>query len=72
MNATEILGYVATALVAASFLFTNVKILRVLNSFGALLFIVYGYLSASYPVCAVNGFILLVNLYHLLLKPKAA
>ena len=70
MNRIEILGYAATALVALSFLFTDAKWLRALNSVGAALFIIYGFLTASYPVCAVNGFILCVNLYHLAFKTK--
>jgi GNAT superfamily N-acetyltransferase len=37
----------------------------VINLLGAIVFSVYGLLIQAYPVAAVNGFIVLVNLYYL-------
>lgn len=61
----EILGYTASILIAVSLMMHSVLRLRVVNLIGALLFTVYGLVIKSYPVAAVNFFIVLVNLYYL-------
>ena len=38
----ELLGYMATFFVAASFLFKSIIHLRIVNTIGAVLFVVYG------------------------------
>ena len=40
-NFIELLGYLATFFVAASFLFKSIVHLRVVNAIGAVLFVVY-------------------------------
>ena len=65
MNPAEILGYIATALVAFSFTRDDVKQLRTINCMGACLFIIYGFWITAYPVILVNGFIASVNAFHL-------
>lgn len=61
----EILGYLATVIVLASFLMKKMTNLRVLNSIGACLFIVYGLLINSGPVVLTNSLILGINLIKL-------
>lgn len=61
----EILGYIATVIVLASFLMKKMTNLRVLNSIGACLFIVYGLLINSGPVVLTNSLILGINLIKL-------
>lgn len=70
----EILGYLAMAVVASSFLLKDFRVFRIVNSVGALMFMVYALLTNAYPVVGVNAFILVVNLYQLgwlPIKPKA-
>ena len=50
----EILGYVATVLVAGSFLLSSVLHLRIVNSIGSSLYAVYGALIDSFPVVLLN------------------
>ncbi len=65
MNWIEILGTFASVLVALSLTIKNIKGLRILNTFGAMVFSVYGLLIGSWPVFGLNTFIILINLYYL-------
>jgi len=66
MSWIEIVGYAGSLLVAASLTMRSVVRLRLLNLAGALLFAVYGLVVRAYPVAAVNGFIVVVNVVYLL------
>ena len=61
----EILGYVATLIVAASFLFKSIVPLRIVNSIGAALFVVYALFTHTYPVALLNAFLVVVHIYQL-------
>lgn len=61
----ELLGYMATFFVATSFLFKSIVHLRIVNSIGDVLFVIYGLIIATYPVALLNAFLVLVNLYQL-------
>jgi hypothetical protein len=65
MSTVELLGYVASVLVAVSLLMSSILRLRVINLVGAVCFTVYGLLIEAYPVAAVNFVIVLINLYRL-------
>lgn len=62
----EIMGYVASLVILASLMTTNVFRLRVLNGIGCVLFGVYGLLIRSWPVCAINWVIAAVDVWYLL------
>ncbi len=63
---TEWVGYAASAVLMVSFLMKNIITLRFINSIGAILFIIYGFmLATSWPIIITNVFILLVNIYYL-------
>lgn len=61
----EIIGYVASVLVAVSLMMSAIVKLRIVNMIGALTFAIYGILIGSIPVAAMNGFIVLINIYYL-------
>lgn len=61
----EWVGYVASALIVVSLIMTSVVKLRVLNTAGCVLFVVYGFIIGAYPVASSNLMIVLINLYHL-------
>ena len=61
----ELLGYAASVLVAVSLMMSRIVRLRVINLVGSLAFTAYGVLIGAYPVAAVNGFIVLINLWFL-------
>jgi GNAT superfamily N-acetyltransferase len=61
----ELLGYLASVLVAVSLMMSRIVRLRLINLAGSLAFAVYGFLIGAYPVAAVNAFICLINLFYL-------
>lgn len=66
---TEWVGYLASFVLIVSFMMKNLNSLRIINSMGALLFIIYGVmLNISWPIIITNGFIILVNVYYLVTK----
>ena len=68
---TELVGYLASLALMISFTMKNVSTLRIINSLGAILFVVYGFmLQISWPIIITNGFILGVNIYYLFIKNK--
>ena len=66
---TEWIGYIASAILIISFMMKNFKTLRIINTIGAALFVVYGImLSVSWPIIITNGFVVLANIYYLSFK----
>ena len=65
IDSIELLGYVATFFVAASFLFKSIVPLRIVNSIGAALFVVYALITQTYPVALLNAFLVVVHIYQL-------
>lgn len=61
----EMLGYIATALVAVSFLLKDVVKLRLVNAIGGICFVLYGLLINSVPVALLNTFIVCINGYYI-------
>jgi hypothetical protein len=59
----DALGYIATAVVVGSFAIQEVKWLRVANTMGSLLWIVYGFLKQDNPIIFVNISIALMHTY---------
>lgn len=66
ISLTELVGYLASLVLMISFLMKNINTLRIINSTGCALFVVYGFLLAtSWPIIISNTFILGVNIYYL-------
>lgn len=61
----EIIGYIASFLVALSLMMSSILRLRVINLVGASFFALYGLLIGAFPVAVVNGVIALINIYYL-------
>lgn len=61
----EIIGYIASVLIAISLMMRSILKLRVINLVGAIFFTIYGLTIRAYPVAAVNFFIVLIDLYYL-------
>lgn len=62
----EIIGYAASALIAVSLLMVSVLRLRIINLAGAICFVIYGVAIGAVPLVITNGFITVVNVYHIL------
>lgn len=66
ISMTEGVGYLASLVLMISFLMKNINTLRIINSTGCLLFVIYGFLLAtSWPIIISNAFILGVNIFYL-------
>lgn len=65
MTTIQIIGYIASVIIAIGMLMSSIRLLRWINFFGAMLFSIYGFLIKAYPVGILNGFISLVDIYFL-------
>lgn len=61
----ELLGIVASLFVISAFICKDVKKIRILDSVGAVLYIVYGILIHSFANILLNSFLIIVQIYHL-------
>lgn len=70
MNWVEWLGYLAAALVVTSFVVSSkVNVIRAINMFGAIAFVVYGvFLDFNLPIIIPNVFITCIQIYYLFIK----
>lgn len=71
MDTVEIIGYLASAAVLISFLMKDVNKLRLINSVGCILFVIYGYMLESWPVIITNAAIIMVNAYYVIQSKRA-
>jgi len=65
LNWIEIIGYIASLVIAISMLMSSIRLLRWINLIGATTFSIYGFLIASLPVGFLNGVIAVVDVCFL-------
>jgi hypothetical protein len=72
MNWIEWVGYFGAVLVVLSFMVgSNVRTIRLINMFGAITFIIYGYLlNFNLPIIIPNIFITCIQFYYLFIKKE--
>lgn len=61
----ELVGYSASLFIAISLMMTDIVKLRIINSIGCILFIIYGLNVGAYPVALANTIIIIINFYNL-------
>ena len=61
----EIVGYIGSFLVALSLSMKNIRLLRKINLVGASTFATYGILIGAIPVFALNGLIVIIDIYYI-------
>ena len=61
----EMIGYLGSLLVLVSFVMTSVYKLRIVNSIGSFIFMVYALIIHSYPTAIMNFCLVLINLRFL-------
>jgi len=61
----EYIGYLASAFIVVSLMMTSIIQLRIINSIGCILFVIYGLSVNAYPVAISNFLIVLINLNNL-------
>ena len=70
MELIEILGFAATVIILISFLLKGEMKIRIVNSFGAALFAVYGIIIGAWSVWVLNIALMIVHAIYLLKAPK--
>ena len=66
----EIIGTIASVIVLLSFLVTEEYRIRIINIYGAALFVVYGVMSGAFSVWLLNGILILVHGWYLFKKGR--
>ena len=66
MDTAEIIGLVATILVLISFLFKNVRTIRLISIVGCIVFVVYGIMISALSIWLLNGLLIFIHIYFLL------
>ena len=64
----ECLGYLASVLVAISFLMKSINKLRFINMVGGICFFIYAVAINAIPVALINLFTVCINVYYLTKK----
>jgi len=64
-NILAYIGFVASVIIAASMTMNSILKFRWINLFGASTFAIYGLLIQAWPVAALNGFIVGVDIFYL-------
>ena len=72
ITVTDWIGYLAMFLVVSSFIFSDVKKLRIVNLLGAAAFISYGYMIGAIPIIITNTVIITIQVYHLFKTKKVS
>ena len=62
---TEAVGYIGSAIVLVSFLMTSVLRLRVVNTAGSIIFMIYAIIIHTYPTALMNLCLALINIRFL-------
>lgn len=65
INWVEWIGYLASIFIVISLMMTSVVKLRIINTVGCILFVIYGVIVGAYPVVISNSIIVFINLYRL-------
>lgn len=69
MNSNTVLqavGYFSTVLILISFLMTSVLKLRLVNLIGSAIFVVFAFLTQSYPTAIMNVGLCIINIYFII------
>lgn len=68
----EVIGTIASIIVLLSFVVTDEARIRIINIYGAALFVIYGVFINAFSVWFLNGILILVHGWHLLRKKAVA
>ncbi len=67
----NIIGYAASLFIVVSFIVKELRMVRIINIIGCLLFVIYGYLlNQNWPIIIPNAILLFIHAYHLIFVPK--
>jgi hypothetical protein len=61
----EVFGYISMIVVLISTMMKDMKKLRIINSIGCLMFVIYGLYMQTYPIVAMNIVVILIHFWRL-------
>ena len=64
----ELIGTTASILVLISFLFNDLKTIRIINIIGSLIFMIYASLISSFSIWFLNIILVIINIVKIFLK----
>ena len=64
----ELLGLLATLFIVLAFCNNDKKLIRLFDSIGALLFVIYGLITGALSVWILNAILIIVNAYKIIKK----
>ena len=64
----ESIGIIGSVLVLTSFLMKDIKKIRIVNIFGALLFVIYGIWTNTFATWFLNGMLIIIHLIYIVRK----
>lgn len=65
------IGYAASVFIVSSFLFKDIKTIRIINLLGCICFVIYGFFIGAtplYPIIIPNAILSFIQLYFLMKK----
>ena len=66
----EIIGIAGTIFVLISFLMKDIKLVRIINIVGAVLFVIYGALIGALSTWLLNGILIIIHIVYLIKGSK--
>jgi uncharacterized protein with PQ loop repeat len=60
-----LIGSLATAITISSFLFTDIKTIRIVNLLGCFIWLLYGWMQDDTPIILVNSIIAFIHIVTL-------
>lgn len=70
MNWFELIGIAGTLFVLLSFLMKDIKMVRIINIIGAILFVVYGILINALSTWLLNAILVIIHIVYLTRSKK--
>ncbi|WP_191015211.1 YgjV family protein [Treponema zioleckii] len=70
MNFIELFGYLGSFLVILSMLMNSMTKLRIINTAGCIICVIYALIIKSYPVAVMNGALAIINIVKLVLRKQ--
>ena len=67
----ESIGVIATLCVVVSFVMNGEFKIRMINTFGAAIFVIYGFFIASFSVILLNGILFFIQIYKMIQLRKS-
>lgn len=61
----EIFGYIGSFLVVVSMLMSSVVKLRIINTAGSIISLIYAFICGAFPLALMNGCLIVINVYNL-------